>query len=207
MRKCRKLSEEHKRKIKEGIEKFYLNHPERKNQISKEKSGKKLSDSHKNNISKGRKGKGFVKHGKESPNWQGGKIEVNCTYCGEIIEKIRYHIKTNNNHFCNKKCQALWRSENVFGKNHPSWKEDKDCITFEGKRIRMSIEYRLWRESVFARDNWTCQKCGKRGRIELNAHHIKSFAKYPEFRFAIDNGITYCRECHYKLHRKTIKEV
>ena len=68
-------------------------------------------------------------------------------------------------------------------------------ITPENHRIRGGIEYRLWRESVFARDNWTCQRCSQRGG-NLEAHHIKPFADYPELRFAIDNGITYCVGCH-----------
>lgn len=48
-------------------------------------------------------------------------------------------------------------------------------------------------------DNYTCQKCFKKG-CEINAHHIKNFSNNEELRLNIDNGITFCRECHYKFH-------
>jgi len=62
-------------------------------------------------------------------------------------------------------------------------------------KVRHRIEFKLWRDAVFARDNWTCQKCGKQG-VRLHPHHIKSFAQYPELQLAIDNGMTLCLECH-----------
>ena len=68
--------------------------------------------------------------------------------------------------------------------------------------IRDSLEYKLWRESVFTRDNYTCIWCGiKSGSgktVVLNADHIKPFALFPELRFAIDNGRTLCVDCHKK---------
>lgn len=71
----------------------------------------------------------------------------------------------------------------------------------ERHRVRGRIELRLWREAVFARDNWTCQDCGKRG-VELEAHHIKSFDEYPELRTSIENGLTLCKnKCHKKRHK------
>jgi len=84
------------------------------------------------------------------------------------------------------------------GDKNPNW---KGGITPENKRIRQSIEYHLWRESVFARDNWTCQRCKKKG-INLHAHHILNFSKYIKIRLAIDNGITLCKKCHYEFHKK-----
>lgn len=85
------------------------------------------------------------------------------------------------------------------GKNNPHW---KGGISSEGIRIRQTREYKLWRISVFERDNYTCRFCGKRGdKTRLNADHIKPFADYPELRFAIDNGRTLCKDCHKSVHK------
>ena len=80
---------------------------------------------------------------------------------------------------------------------HWNW---KGGITPENIKIRRNIESRLWRESVFIRDNWTCQKCGEKGG-KLNPHHIQNFSQFPELRFAIDNGITFCVSCHKEFHK------
>ena len=89
------------------------------------------------------------------------------------------------------------------GRKNPNW---RGGTTPKNKIIRCSIESRLWRESVFAKDNWTCQKCGARNgngkEICLHPHHIKNFAEYPELRFAIDNGITFCKKCHEEFHKR-----
>ena len=82
----------------------------------------------------------------------------------------------------------------------------KGGITSKNKEIRNGIEFRLWREAVFARDNWTCQKYGIRGQkdvhLDLHPHHIKNFAEYPELRFTIDNGITLSMKAHKEFHKK-----
>lgn len=84
------------------------------------------------------------------------------------------------------------------GEKSPTW---KGGITPENQRVRASGRYRLWREAVFARDNWTCQKCGERGG-NLQAHHIKAFSLYPELRFIIGNGMTLCVLCHTDEHKQ-----
>ena len=70
----------------------------------------------------------------------------------------------------------------------------------ENIRIRKSIEYILWRKSIFERYNFTCQKCNQSGG-RLVAHHIFNFADYPEQRLNINNGITLCQQCHDDFHK------
>lgn len=67
--------------------------------------------------------------------------------------------------------------------------------------LRKSKRYTEWRKNVFKRDNYTCQHCKKIGG-NLEAHHIKSWAKYMNLRFDVDNGITLCKSCHKCEHKK-----
>ena len=87
---------------------------------------------------------------------------------------------------------GCYRNELRIGSNNPRW---KGGITPEQIKQRNSKKYAEWRDAVYKRDDYTCQCCGTRGG-QLNAHHIKSFANYPELRFDIDNGITLCEPCH-----------
>lgn len=61
--------------------------------------------------------------------------------------------------------------------------------------------YEEWRISVYKRDNFTCQYCNDNKANNIEAHHIKSFAKYPNLRYDIDNGITLCKTCHKEIHK------
>lgn len=102
----------------------------------------------------------------------------------------------NKNHFYGKHHSTEVRkklSELHSGERHRDW---KGGITPINERIRKSFEYKLWRESVFRRDNYTCVWCGDNRGGNLQADHIKPFALYPELRFAIDNGRTLCVDCH-----------
>ena len=84
--------------------------------------------------------------------------------------------------------------------------------------IRTNFKYRQWRSDVFTRDNFICQECGQWGG-KLQAHHIKSLSsilqKYEittleealecEELWNINNGITLCKKCHKKLHKRMIR--
>lgn len=96
------------------------------------------------------------------------------------------------------------------GENNPNWKGGVSPIN---TLIRMSSEYKLWREAVLKRDNYTCIWCGKKQGWDketksqniVHADHIKPFCDYPELRLAIDNGRTLCVECHKKTNTYGIR--
>ncbi len=90
----------------------------------------------------------------------------------------------------------------------------KGGISSLASLIRGNLKYRQWRDDIFTRDDFTCQKCGQKG-VFLNAHHIKSFSsilqKYEittleqalecQELFSINNGIAYCEKCHKKYRK------
>jgi hypothetical protein len=80
------------------------------------------------------------------------------------------------------------------GKNHWNW---KGGITENYREIRNKIEYKEWRNSVFKRDEYTCQDCGKTG-CYLEAHHINPVSKFFKLKYDVLNGRTLCLECHNK---------
>lgn len=90
----------------------------------------------------------------------------------------------------------------LIGEKNNHW---KGGITPALKKIRLSMEMKLWREVVFKRDDYTCRECGKRG-IALEAHHIQPFAYYPDKRFELSNGLTLCKDCHNKTKTKASRE-
>lgn len=165
---------------------------------------RKLSNNHKKNLSNAHKGyempekqkinirnslidgfkNGTIKKqhrlGEKANNWMGGKqLNKECLDCGG---EINYRSER-----C-KECNYKYR----IGKNHQNWKGGK---TKELKAIRNSKSYLEWREAVFIRDDYTCQKCFIRG-CYLHAHHIKQAAFYPELMLDVNNGITLCEGCH-----------
>lgn len=95
------------------------------------------------------------------------------------------------------------RFKAMVGEKNHMW---KGGITPEYKKIRNTPEYKVWRTSVFERDNYTCQKCKSRSykgnTVILQAHHIiplcECLIKDKKRILDVDNGITLCLKCHRK---------
>ena len=58
--------------------------------------------------------------------------------------------------------------------------------------------YNRWKAQVKIRDNHACRICGCRGQVE--ADHIRQWAKHPEMAFNPANGITLCTACHTSIN-------
>lgn len=104
----------------------------------------------------------------------------------------------------NRKCKEETRkklSEMHKGNKTNFWKGGIDRQVY---RHYNNLNYRLWREKVFERDDYTCQTCkaksGNGKAILLHPHHIKSYTHYPKLRYKISNGTTLCKNCHNNLH-------
>ena len=85
-------------------------------------------------------------------------------------------------------------SKSHLGELAPNW---RGGITVLHRKLRNTLDYRLWREAVFKRDDWTCQFCFVRGG-KLNADHIQPFSLFPDLRLDVSNGRTLCEACHRK---------
>lgn len=139
--------------------------------------------------------------GENAPNYKSGQriksIEKICKECGKtyLISPAHY----NESSFCCKGCQNDWRSKNLRGEKGTNW---KGGVSGMRERDMMSREYKEWRQKVFERDEYACRGCGDDTGGNLQAHHIQSYARYPELRYSLENGITLCVKCHKKEHKK-----
>ena len=140
------------------------------------------------NIWKGKKRPPFSDEWKE-------KIGKSNLGIKQSVEQIRKRVEKNTGQRRTEE-QRKRQSEAQKGEKSWSW---KGGISSVENRIKIGIEWRLWRETVFGRDGFTCQKCRQIGGT-LHPHHIRNFAKHLEIRFAIDNGITFCKNCHRLFH-------
>ena len=147
---------------------------ETKEKISKAHVGYKFSEEAKKKMSLVRLGKKFKPHSEETKKKIGLANSV-------ALKGKKQSLETR------KK-----RSQAQKGEKGSNWQAG---ICQLNKAIRNSLEYKLWREAIFTRDNW---RSSKGNPVLLNADHIKPFSLYPELRFALDNGRTLCIDCHKK---------
>lgn len=110
------------------------------------------------------------------------QTEFECDYCGTVATKRKSALEENESNYCSRECHLSAKVENA---DYPDPRDDPRLDE--------------WRESVFGRDEYTCQDCGQVGG-QLHAHHIERWSEAPGKRFEVTNGVTLCHTCHWRRH-------
>jgi len=136
-----------------------------------------------------------------------GYLMVKCAYCGQLFcpTNSQVYLRINalesdifvaeNRFYCSDNCKQ----------ECPIYMKRVDSLIKEDAaksgRIQLNREVQAeLRQLVFARDNYTCQKCGKQN-VRLNAHHVEGLRWEPLESADIDKCLTVCVDCHKKIHQ------
>lgn len=134
--------------------------------------------------------------------WHNGKRHYPCVCdCGTetLIQAVRLTEAEHGTKSCG--CLKIRRAQERKGALHPNWRRDLSPKERLGSRLRHHVnEGVAARTAAFVRDQYACQACGKRGRI--NAHHLLPWVGYATLQEDPRNLITLCKECHRQLHKR-----
>jgi len=141
-------------------------------------------------------------------------LELKCTYCGRYyspsINQISNRIRSTADNakyvdirlYCSTNCKQ----------SCPMFSRTVDQLINVDAKINSETSIPLNREiqaqlrqMVLARDNYTCQKCGKHQDnldVGLHAHRIEGIRHNPIESADIDMVITVCVNCHKEIHRQ-----
>lgn len=143
-----------------------------------------------------------------------------CNRCKKEVHESwpHYAERENNIHFC---WDCSYIEGKITEKEHlkctgVGWMKDAHSSIVNGKVItwigktapwertlsdyRRTKQYRVWRLAVLKRDKQSCKHCGS--KQNLQAHHIKPFAKYENHRYKVSNGLALCEKCHRVEHKR-----
>ena len=168
-------------------------------------------------------------------------IKRNCLVCKKEYKKR----SGRENLFCSKKCYGIsklgdmpWnkgldkndlrvlkyasaragkKRPTLSGENHWNW---QGGLTVLVDRIRTSLEYKLWRKTIYERDNYTCVWCNQySGKIVVDHIYPLSLILYKNKISILDeallcrelwdlnNGRVLCENCHKQTNTFAYKTV
>lgn len=147
-----------------------------------------------------------IRNCKESQKKYQKRTEILCEYCKKKIIRLICEYKKSKHHFCSHKCFYSYNC----GKNNNKYIDGR---SFLEQSIWKLSKYKLWREQIRQRDNYTCQICNK-NKIYLEVHHkipllyivelfqLKTIKEVINCKLLWDVnwGITLCKKCHNKVH-------
>lgn len=122
-------------------------------------------------------------------------VEVECEECSKRYFMPYYsYLKFNHDGkiYCNHCNSKILCS----GKNAWNYNPNRD----EDERFRGSVEYKEFVKSVLARDDYTCQCCGKKSDSDIEVHHLYGYAGFPKYRIDQTQSLVLCEKCHTAFH-------
>jgi 5-methylcytosine-specific restriction endonuclease McrA len=163
-------------------------------------------------------------HASQASGKTGPSVPIDCTVCGTSFMTWPYRLR-DGIAVCSNECKAksqqrgetrtcavcsveFYFSLSRMRQGQPGRYCSLKCRDTQAPKerrkssTRNSADYRDWRTAVYQRDDYTCQRCNKRGGHDLHAHHIKGWTRYPSLRFNLANGVTLCHPCHIAWHRE-----
>lgn len=116
------------------------------------------------------------------------RVEVQCDYCEEVIEKRPCRVTEHN--FCCVECKGKWMEEKMDKKESPSWKGGKELRECKGKDCQKlflvwpSVEKRFCSDECrkkWKSENWTGEKNPRyKGKITMECMYCgEEFEFYP----------------------------
>ena len=154
--------------------------------------GKTFSKTHRENISKAKKGKQLGHPNRNfGPAYNKGKTYEEV-FGKEQADKIRKKLSESH------KGQITWNTgkklPEISGKNHPRYIDGRSKSLSPGRYVDDWDAIRL---VVYRRDKFTCQDCGslmKGSKEAFHVHHKIPFLVSKDN--SLDNLITLCKGCH-----------
>lgn len=134
--------------------------------------------------------------GDDSYLYSGGKVSVECSSCGEKID--RYPSEVNDRNYCSIECLGDGRSERYRREGHPNWK---------GGDIYYGGPWWSVRKEALLRDQYRCQQCfSSENQINRcpDVHHIVPVRVFdnPDDAHVVGNLICLCPQCHRAVEEK-----
>ncbi len=125
--------------------------------------------------------------------------QKNCQHCGKefSFDGLGTIASFRKRKFCSKECVKAGQKR-FYGPEHPRYNPNS-------RHRSRTAAHAKWSNAVIERDKGICQLCGATG-VPLEAHHIKSYSKFPELAYDLDNGMTLCCPCHWQEHATASNE-
>lgn len=143
--------------------------------------------------------------GESNPLWDENvsKNEHTCQQCGDKYENYRESDETV---CCSRECYSEWMSETRTGEDAYAWSG--------GRYFYYGPSWQKQRKRCLESADYECERCGmgndkhkEEFHQSLHVHHIEKFKKFGleehEEANRQENLMAVCRDCHYKVERKS----